>query len=134
MTRAELRLYLDTWFCGCGNPEEAAGTLLRLLRLHPLYEHHAELEVWIPDMGVRMLLLYSLDRDGLTEHGGNVGGAWLTDKGQGVLDALAHEEALEAGGDRDARIDLQFRDLFGEYCVHGVDTDDQTHDCMAAER
>jgi hypothetical protein len=67
-----------------------------------------------------MLLLYSLDRDGLTEHGGNVGGGWLDEKGMAVLEALAREEA-------DA-----FEALFGEHCIHGIDSSDMEHDCMAA--
>ena len=112
------RVYLETW-CGCGQPEEAAAALLRLLRLHPLYEHREEFEAWIPDSGVEMLLLYQLDRDGLTEHGGNVGGAWLTAKGEAVREALIREEADE------------FATLFDEHCACGYDIDDLTRVCQS---
>lgn len=119
MTREELRVYLAGWFCGCGNPEEACGALLRLLRLHPLYEHRLEFEAWMPDDGIGYLLLYRLDRDDLTEHGGNVGGGWLTARGEAVRDALVAEEGDE------------FEALMGDHCVHGFDVADQAHDCMA---
>jgi hypothetical protein len=92
MTRPELRVFLGGWFCGCGNPEDAAAALLRLLNLHPLSDHRDEFEKWVPDSGLQYLLLYSLDRYELTEHGGTVGGAWLTSKGEAVRDALAREE------------------------------------------
>lgn len=121
LTREGLRMVLDEWFCGCGNPEDAAGALLRLLRLHPLYEHHDEFDEWITDGGVAMLLLYQLDRLELTEHGGSVGGGWLTEKGTAVRDALAREEVDG------------FEALFADHCVHGFDIDDQDHDCMAAD-
>lgn len=121
MTRQELRVALDEWFCGCGCPEDAAGALLRLLRLHPLYEHYDELRAWVPDLGVQYLLLYQLDRLELTEHGGSVGGAWLTDKGTEVRDALAREQADT------------FEALLAQHCIHGFDIDDDSHDCAAAD-
>lgn len=120
MTRAELRIVLDEWFCGCGSPEEASRALLQLLRLHPLFEHYGELHDWIGDIGPEYLLLYMLDRFELTEHGGSVGGAWLTEKGEAVRDALAREE--EDG----------FEALHENHCVHGYDIDDASHDCFAA--
>lgn len=120
MTRQELRVLQGEWFCGCGMPEEASRALLRLLRLHPLYENQDELQEWIPDDGVRYLLLYQLDRLELTEHGGSVGGAWLTDKGKAALEALAREEADG------------FEALCEPSCIHGF-TFDEDHDCMAAD-
>jgi hypothetical protein len=117
MTRQELRIYLDSWFCGCGQPEDAAAALLRLLRLHPLFDHQDELNAWLSDDGVRYLLLYRLDHDGLNEHGGSVGGAWLTAKGEALRDALAREEPDK------------FEGLLAEHCVHGVDVGDAEHDC-----
>jgi hypothetical protein len=118
-TRQDLRRWLGDHFCGCGSPESAAGALLRLLRLHPLYEHRKEFEEWISDVGVEGLLLYALDRDDLTEHGGAVGGAWLTTQGEDLRAALECEE-----GDG-------FEALFEQHCIHGFNIDDQTHDCMA---
>lgn len=112
MTRQELRvtLYRD-WFCGCGNPEEAAKTLMVLLRFCPLHNHRDELESMIPDVGLRHLVLYSLENHGLIEHGGSIGGSWLTDKGKAVLAALVREFLDE------------FRNLFEMSCVHGYAID-----------
>lgn len=121
INRQALRRFLDGWFCGCGNPEDAAAALLRLLRLHPLYEHRPKFEAWLPDDGLQYLLLYMLDRFELTEHGGSVGGAWLTPKGEAVRNALAREE-----GD-------DFEALLDEHCIHGFDIGDESHDCMAAD-
>jgi hypothetical protein len=121
MTRQELRVLLDKWFCGCGMPEAAAKALLRLLQLHPLYEHQAEIHEMLPDDGVRHLLFYQLDALDLTEHGGSVGGAWLTDKGKEVRAAL------------EAEASTAFEALGESWCVHGYDIYDESHDCMAAE-
>jgi hypothetical protein len=118
MTREELRVFLSEWFCGCGRPQDAAAALSRLLRLHPLYDNGAEFESWIPDSGVQFLLLYTIDNHGLTEHGGGIGGGWLTGKGEAVRDALAREESDG------------FEALLEMHCVHGFDADDAAHDCM----
>lgn len=118
MTRPELRVFLGQWFCGCGSPEDAAAALLRLLRLHPLYENRDAFKEWITDTGIEYLLLYSLDHYELTEHGGTVGGAWLTDKGEAVRKALAREEADN------------FEALFADHCACGYDLDDESHDCF----
>lgn len=123
-TRADLRVFLDQWFCGCGSPKDAAGALLHLLCLHPLYENRGEMNAWLGDAGdgVEYLLLYMLDHLELTEHGGTVGGGWLTEKGEKVRDALKREE-----GDG-------FEALFEQHCVHGFDIGDESHDCMAEWR
>ena len=119
MTRQELRLALDDLMCGCGSPDAACATLLAVLDLHPLYEHRQEIEALLPDAGVRMLILSLLDRAGWTEHGGNVGGGWLTPLGVSVRDALRRECAER--GDFDALMDNS--------CGHGYDLDDPDHDC-----
>mgnify|MGYP001593950623 FL=1 len=67
------------------------------------------------------MTLYFLDEKGLTEHGGAVGGGWLTDLGETVRDALATEESDN------------FETLFAPHCVHGADVSDQEHDCFAVE-
>lgn len=118
MTRQELRVFLQDWFCGCGSPEDACAALLRLLDLHPLYQHREELEAWIPDNGIRMLVLYHLDRLDLTEHGGTVEGAWLTADGTRVRDALRAEAADG------------FEALNEMSCAHGYDIEDASHVCM----
>jgi len=121
MTREQLRVVLSEWFCGCGSPEAACGALLRLLSFHPMYEHWRNAQAWVGNEGLLYLLLYQLDRLELTEHGGSVGGAWLTPKGEAVRDALAREQADG------------FETLNGEYCVHGYDISDGSHDCMKAD-
>lgn len=118
MDRRDVRIFFDQHFCGCGSPEAAAAAVLRLLRLHPLYEHRADFEAWIADEGIEYFLLYWLDRNELTEHGTSVGGAWLTDRGKALLDALAREEADG------------FEALFAQHCIHGYDVDDREHKCI----
>jgi len=119
MTRPELRVFLQTWFCGCGSPDLAAAYLLRLLDLHPLYEHRQELEALISDTGLEMLILYTLDRFDLTEHGGTVGGAWLSPKGEAVREALRAES-----GDK-------FVELSRSSCIHGYVADMNGHEACA---
>lgn len=123
MTRQELRIFFSDWFCGCGNPEDAAATLLRLLELHPAYEHGKQLEELVPDTGARYLLLYSLDRYELTEHGGSVMGAWLTPKGEALRDGLRAVGGLDG---LEALFDAH-------YCIHGeAHEENPDHDCMKA--
>ena len=116
MTRQELRLALDDLMCGCGSPDAACATLLAVLDLHPLYEHRQEIEALLPDAGVRMLVLYQLDRLAWIEHGGTVEGGWLTPLGVDVRDALRREQA-------------DFDALMDNFCAHGYDLDDPAHDC-----
>lgn len=124
MTRQELRVFLQDHFCGCGDPEAASATLLALLRMHPMYEpqSQAALRALIPDEGARYLLLYWMDRADLTEHGGSVNGAWLTEIGERVRDALVCEEADG------------FEALSESSCVHGfsIESDEGEHDCMSS--
>jgi len=117
-TRQEIRAYLDKRFCACGSPEKAVGALLRLLRLHPLFEHREEFEKWITDEGIAYLLLYMLDSDDLTEHGGSVGGGWLTENGHGLRDGLLRESADD------------YEALLAPHCVHGYDVGDASHECV----
>jgi hypothetical protein len=118
MTRAELRQFFDEQFCGCGSPDQAAAAFLRLLELHPLYNHGAEFERWIADDGIACLLLYHLDTLGLTEHGSSISEAWLTEKGTAFREALRVES-----GDN-------FEMLFQEHCSHGLDLDDPCRECQ----
>lgn len=81
-------IYDDLGFCGCGQPEEALKLVLTLLRLAPFYDSRPEIEALLPDPGVQMIVLYTLDHAELIEHGGGVGGSWLTDKGERFLALL----------------------------------------------
>jgi len=84
--------------CGCGIPEESAAWLLSLLKMIGSkrespedYERYCEKteEVWgdTPD-AMRYLILYWIDDRGWTEHGGNVRGCWLQEKGRAAMVAL----------------------------------------------
>jgi hypothetical protein len=82
-----------------------------------LYEHREEFERLIPNYGLQYLVLYMLDHLDLTEHGGTVGGGWLTDKGKSVLDALQREAATE------------FTFMHCNHCIHGYDVEAEILDC-----
>ncbi len=76
-------------WCGCGIPAAAADWLRRALEAHPAWEKQAlQGAVWGEDQGRAYVLRYMLDHAALTEHGGSVGGAWLTERGKRVLAAL----------------------------------------------
>jgi hypothetical protein len=109
MTREQLRVELN-WFCGCGNPEDAAATLLKVLQMHPLYDHRSEFEALIPDRGLEYLLLYLLDEKGWFEHGGTIGGQWLTERGEAVKAALGAEQKADG-----------FEALLGDHCMAAGD-------------
>lgn len=117
MNRQELRVFLQEWWCGCGSPEEASARLRDVLALHPLYEHRAEIDALIPDSGFQYLILYTLDHFDLTEHGGTVGGGWLTDKGKAVLEALNREAASN------------YEALSENACMHGYAVETELMDC-----
>ena len=75
-------------FCGCGNPSAAACLVRDILRLSPLYDHQEELGKLLPSKGIVYFVLYSLNEAGLFEHGGSVGGGWLTEAGKKFLKDL----------------------------------------------
>jgi hypothetical protein len=125
MTREQLRVELD-FFCGCGDPEAAARALLAILDLHPLYGHHKDFweGLFGHDGGMGYLVLYFIDSLGLTEHGGSIGGAWLTAKGEALRDALRREQQLD-----------DFESLWPDMgpCIHGYDVEgENTHNCHTA--
>lgn len=118
MTRQELRAFLGEWQCGCGSPTAAYEALCRLLELHPLYDHRDEVKAFFNNnTGLEMLVLYMLDHLDLTEHGGSVGGGWLTDKGKAVMEALQRERADE------------FATLDENCCIHGYSVETELEDC-----
>lgn len=70
-------------FCGCGAQQETMRYLLGLLDyIAEKRFDWAEMERRLPGGDGSYLPLYALDAMGLTEHGGNVGGSWLTDEGE----------------------------------------------------
>lgn len=89
----------EAWFwieilggCGCGSSEEFAGRAVALLR-------HFGTE-WddrkgYPDDEFSELLAHWFDSHDLIEHGSSIGGSWLSNKGQAILNVIegATEEA-----------------------------------------
>lgn len=103
-------------FCGCGIPEDIAAmfrdylTLIKKRHDNNLSntDWHVQLGVrtqWtddsdaidalFPNERMRYLVAYEADRAELTEHGGNVSGAWLTEKGEQWLTLLDRVFNLE---------------------------------------
>ena len=82
----EARWFEDLKFCGCGYPEETRAYLLGILKAikqrsdSDWKEDTIDQAINNPEM-FRYFMLYVLDAMGLTEHGSNVGGSWLTEKG-----------------------------------------------------
>lgn len=82
--------YDEIGLCGCGQPGAAVDLIRRLLNLAPFYEHPAEMIAEFDgNAGIEHLVLSVLDHVGLTEHGGSIGGSWLTDKGRAVQQLLS---------------------------------------------
>lgn len=105
-------------WCGCGNPEDALGLMRNILRLlkarsdansaddpytpYPKSgwaKYTAELDAVLGDGPLGLSYLYMLDALELTEHGGSVGGCWLTSEGERVLSLL--ETDLDAAMSED---------------------------------
>ena len=123
MTTEALRVLLDDFFCGCGEPEQAAAALLLTLRdsiKHRKAGAKGHIETNIPDSGTRYLFLYLFDQLGLTEHGTGISSFWLTELGNDVLGALERELAKDG-----------FASLFTDRCAHGFLIDGDTeHNCF----
>jgi hypothetical protein len=101
MERHELRVFFDAKIpmCGCGNPEEGVALIHEVLKLHPPYDHRAELEAILPSDGIQMVVLGLIDDVGLNEHGGSIGGSWLTPLGERASGAK-RRSVLSAGDER----------------------------------
>lgn len=77
-----LRGYLGV--CGCGYPIDATNELYSILtKIKDGKQRQCCVKT-----GASMLMLYFLDKTEIIEHGSSVGGAWLTKKGEGLLEAL----------------------------------------------
>lgn len=79
-------------WCACGMPEKAVEALVQYLKaVEWAWEDRMERgsdvaeKAGIPNDGLFYLVAYIADERGLTEHGGSVGGAWLTDKGRDFI-------------------------------------------------
>lgn len=70
-------------FCGCGNP----GAVWQVI-LDELARCEGGTGKKWPETGHEYLAAYVVDYAGMTEHGGSVGGAWLTPEGEEALKFL----------------------------------------------
>jgi hypothetical protein len=91
----------DFGWCYCGEPGTVMETIRDVLRQRVDYFSKIRDDPWPapanredpPDgvyasNGLEWVLEYVMDKAELTEHGGNVSGAWLTPKGEDALAAL----------------------------------------------
>lgn len=95
-TLMEKLLEIKKMICGCGNPDLVWATIRDYLKEREDWAND-RIE-WKPlETGKDYLLAYLMDHFGLTEHGGSVGGAWLTVEGERTLRYL--EELFELLGE-----------------------------------
>lgn len=72
-------------FCSCGNPWKATEYIKKYLtEISKDMDKRGDLESDV----AYWLTAYLCDAHGLTEHGGSVGGAWLTELGKEWLEKL----------------------------------------------
>lgn len=93
-------------WCFCGQPEDAFDVLrviLRLMYSRSAVSRHGDPRFMIRSnrlrkflglskrtiaSGMATIILYNLDANRLTEHGGSVSGSWLTAKGEDLMFAM----------------------------------------------
>lgn len=90
MTKHELNHFFhdELHLCGCGRPEDAAVLVRDILRCCPLYQGRKQFEELLPNSGAQHIILGLLSDADVIEHGGGIGGSWLTDKGKDILASL----------------------------------------------
>jgi hypothetical protein len=101
MTNHELyHFYTDeVKMCWCNSPEAGAVLLRDILNAMPCYEkdNREKLNKLLPSDGLFQWIMSDTATWRLTEHGGGLGGSWITDRGKEVRDALnaLDEEGLD---------------------------------------
>lgn len=87
--------YEELNWCGCGCPGEVLTFMRDVLQAinnrseNWTDETNAKIFELVPrDTALGTSYLYMLDAHGLLEHGGSIGGSWLTDKGKDILKML----------------------------------------------
>ncbi len=84
----------DLMFCGCGDPEAAWDLVISILKSAPLYQDNGLNKVieLCGSEAAAYIVLYLMTHANLLEHGGSVGGSWITDKGSMVLDMASRHD------------------------------------------
>lgn len=90
-------------WCGCGSNIEAIKFLREILRCFKREDWSESnkkldklLHVTDNECGLYYSYLYMLDKTGYIEHGGSIGGSWLTQKGKDILEMIdLSDEELE---------------------------------------
>lgn len=92
--------------CGCGCPWEAYHAVLDMLKRA---EDRKNGKLILDDNNPHELFMtYTLDRLGLLEHGCSIYGAWLTDKGKKMIEALEKFAKYEFEFDSDLCLDDEY--------------------------
>lgn len=90
--------------CGCNEPQAAYELVYRLLVLAPFHQGTwREAQELIGSSGAFQIVIAALTEAGLLEHGGTLGGSWLTGKGRWVLWAV---EQVGGIADLDDRLSM----------------------------
>lgn len=89
-TLVDARWFEEMNFCGCGCPEETQEWLAAVLdaikaRSDSRYTRDDVQAAIGLNENAAYFVLYALDAMGLTDHGGSVGGCWLTTEGERLL-------------------------------------------------
>jgi hypothetical protein len=98
------------WFdklklCGCGDPDLVREFIVSLLTsgkpwqeggdVKPTNTAETEALILANPEAAALLIMYMLDAHELTEHGGSVGGSWLTERGKQVAKVFSAEKVDE---------------------------------------
>lgn len=89
---AEGRLQWASGLCLCGADWHGKAGLIRLLEAHAS-DDPGRFDAVLPDPELQVAMLWLVDAAGFSEHGGSVGGAWLSERGKQVLELLREVQA-----------------------------------------
>jgi len=80
--------------CGCGSYDDFGKDMIKLLKFFSTPHENREWSIY--DDRYYELLSHWMDNKKLIEHGSGIGGAWLTEKGNNILDVIKfHEEVFK---------------------------------------
>lgn len=80
--------YMELHQCGCGDPDETWNLIHEILSLAPFFEDGRHQQVHDLLGRSHGFVLNVLTDAELLEHGGSVGGSWITDKGRWLLEVI----------------------------------------------